>query len=72
MLCSNPGSCTAEGNRVQFHITAGKHDLFLSRESARRHAEWLRGMKEKFLARRKELKTITQQYTQQGESVRSG
>jgi len=71
MLCSNLGNCTTKGNRVQFHIAPGKHDLFLSHESARRHADWLRGMKEMFLARRKELKTVTRQYTQQGEWVRS-
>jgi multimeric flavodoxin WrbA len=69
MLCSSSGSFSMAAGRVHFDMTAGAHDLFLSYESARKHAEWLRGMKEKFLERRKELKNITRDYTQEGEWV---
>jgi multimeric flavodoxin WrbA len=71
MLCSSAGDHFLKEGKLHFNMVAGEHDFFLSYESARRHADWLRGMKEKFLARRQELKTITQNYVQVGEWVRS-
>jgi multimeric flavodoxin WrbA len=71
MLCSSAGDCSLEQGKLQFNLAAGQHDFFLSYASARRHADWLRGMKDKFLARRKELKAITQNYVQEGEWVKS-
>jgi multimeric flavodoxin WrbA len=71
MLCSSSGhyECSREG--LEIHTMPGEHPLFLSYQDVERHARWLRGMKEKFLERRKELKTVTQRYTQTGIWVRS-
>jgi NAD(P)H-dependent FMN reductase len=71
MLCSSSGhyECTEEG--IQVRTMPGEHPLFLSCEDAKRHARWLRGMKEKFLERRKELKAVTQGYTQTGTWLKS-
>jgi hypothetical protein len=34
----------------------------LSKDDVNRHAQWLRGMKEKFLERREELKAVVKEY----------
>ena len=47
----------------------GEHPLFLSAEGAKRHAVWLRDMKEQFLARRQQLKAVTSKYTRIGNWV---
>ena len=70
MLCSSLGSCEGLEGHIRFSMTPGAHEFFLSYESARRHADWLRGMKEMFLARRKQLKAITTDYTQEGKWVK--
>jgi multimeric flavodoxin WrbA len=62
MLCSGSGEYDWKDNRFEFRIQPGEHPLFLSREDAVRHAEWLRGMKEKFLERKKELKGVIKNY----------
>jgi multimeric flavodoxin WrbA len=70
MLCSGSGSVAARDKGLQFDIDPGDHQFFVTHEDARRHSDWLRGMKEMFLARRKELKVITQDYKQEGMWVR--
>jgi len=71
MLCSNSGSYAWREGRLQIETKPGEHPLFLSYDEAKRHAEWLREMKEQFMARRQELKTVTLKYTQIGSWVRS-
>ena len=66
MLCSNSGAYVWQEGRLQMEMKPAKHALFLSYGEARRHADWLRGMKEQFLTRRKELKAVTSKYTQIG------
>jgi multimeric flavodoxin WrbA len=66
MLCSSSGSYRWNEERLSIDTAPGEHPLFLSLESAKRHAEWLKGMKEQFLARRKELKAVTADYVQIG------
>ncbi len=66
MLCSNAGPYGWEEGRLRLQTTPGEHPLFLTLEDARRHAEWLRGMKEQFLARRQELKGVTTRYIKMG------
>ncbi|MHC1744710.1 MAG: flavodoxin family protein [Syntrophobacteraceae bacterium] len=70
MLCSSGGEyrCSQEG--IEVHTEAGEHPLFLTYDAAKHHMEWLRGMKEAFLAKRKELKAVTQQYTRVGQWIR--
>jgi multimeric flavodoxin WrbA len=66
MLCSNSGAYVWQEGRLQMETKPGKHALFLSYDEANRHADWLRGMKEQFLTRRKELKAVTLNYTKIG------
>lgn len=70
MLCSSSGPYGWESGRLSFQTVPGEHSLFLTYEDVKRHAEWLRGMKDLFMARRKELKAVTQGYTQIGSWVR--
>lgn len=70
MLCSSSGQYGWESGKLRFHTVPGEHPLFLTYEDVKRHAQWLRGMKDLFMARRKELKAVTQEYTQIGSWVR--
>lgn len=70
MLCSSSGVYSCLPERLDIRTEPGDHPLFLSYEAAKHHMEWLRGMKESFLAKRNALKAITQQYTQLGEWIR--
>jgi hypothetical protein len=69
MLCSSSGPAVWEGGRLRVYTKAGEHTLFLSYEEAKQHAEWLRTMKDQFLARRKELKDVAQAYAREGNWV---
>jgi multimeric flavodoxin WrbA len=71
MLCSSSGHYKCSGEDLEIRTEPGEHPLFLSYQDVERHARWLRGMKEEFLERRKELKTVTQRYTQIGTWIRS-
>jgi hypothetical protein len=62
MLCSGSGPWEWSKESLGFHIEPGKHPLFLSKDDVNRHAQWLRGMKEKFLERREELKAVVKEY----------
>jgi multimeric flavodoxin WrbA len=66
MLCSNSGAYVWQDGRLQMETKPGKHDFFMSYGEAKRHADWLRGMKEQFLSRRQELKAVTSNYTKIG------
>lgn len=58
MLCSNPGTWRLIEGRPVFEIEPGSHEMFLSKESAVRHREWLKGMKARFLEQKDQLKKI--------------
>jgi multimeric flavodoxin WrbA len=62
MLCSSSGSYQWENGSLRFHLDAGEHPLFLTKDDVIRHAEWLRGMKDKFIQRKKELKAVVKEY----------
>lgn len=62
MLCSGSGPWEWKNESLRFHIESGEHPLFLSKDDVNRHAEWLRGMKEKFLDRKGELKAVVKEY----------
>lgn len=66
MLCSASGSYEWVEGRIRIDTAPGKHPLFLSRDDVVRHAEWLRGMKQQFLERRKELKAVAKNYLSVG------
>ena len=63
MLCSGTGRVDWREGRCWISMSVDEHPLFLGYEEVMRHAEWLRGMKEKFLERRKELRAVTREYT---------
>jgi multimeric flavodoxin WrbA len=62
MLCSGSGRWEVDDKSLLFHIELMEHPLFLSKDGVQRHAEWLRGMKEQFVERKRELKTVVKQY----------
>lgn len=66
MLCSSSGAYLWQEGRLHLETQPGRHAFFLSYAAARRHADWLRGMKEQFLTRRPELKAVTSNYTKIG------
>ncbi len=62
MLCSGSGPWELENGSLRFHVKVGEHPFFMSKDDAIRHTEWLKGMKGKFLERKKELKEVVKQY----------
>lgn len=69
MLCSSSGKYDWKEGRLAIETRSPEHPLFLTRENVIRHAEWLRGMKQQFLDRRKELKEVTKDYLAVGTLV---
>ena len=70
MLCSGSGSFHRQGEGIEIAMEPDDHALFLDYESVVRHAAWLRGMKEQFLARRNELKAVAREYVSTGEWIK--
>ncbi len=71
MLCSGSGSWQLENGDLAFHIEPGDHPLFLDKDAVNAHADWLRGMKGRFLARRSELKEVVKPYLGMGTYIES-
>jgi len=70
MLCSNAGSISVKEGIPVFDIQKGEHELFLSREDALAHREWLIGMKSRFLQHKEELKKISLEYRSEGNWIK--
>jgi len=70
LLCSNSGTLTMENGTPVFHILSGDHDLFLDKESALKHRDWLVGMKGRYLEKKSELKEIFARYALDPEKTR--
>ena len=66
MLCSNAGFMTMQASVPVFKIKKSGHELFLSKEEAIKHREWLLGMKARFIKQKKALKEITGPYLKPG------
>lgn len=66
LLCGNPGKMEISQGRVHFHIQSEDHEMFLTKEAASAHAEWLRQMKDRFLENKQALKEVCSQYGQEG------
>ena len=62
LLCSNSGTMTLENETPVFHILPSDHDLFLDRQTALKHRNWLVGMKDRYLEKKPELKAIFARY----------
>lgn len=69
MLCSGSGPYEWKDGDLRFSIGVGEHPLFFRKEDALHHAEWLRGMKARFLERKKELKSVAMEYLGIGKPV---
>lgn len=72
MLCSNPGTIDMQTGSPVFNIHKSEHELFLSKEEALRHREWLQQMKARYLEQKTKLKEITQAYRESGAWIRPG
>ena len=66
MLCSNTGTMAVESGRPTFHIEKDEHGLFLSREEALSHREWLREEVRRFNEMRDTLKEIRSHFKDKG------
>ena len=66
MLCSNTGILQSAAGRTQVFIQRSQHELFLTREDALAHRDWLLSMKSRFRQQKDELKTISSPYRQDG------
>lgn len=70
MLCSSAGNCGMHEGRPAIHTQAGGHELFLTLDGVKRHADWLRRMKDEFLKKREQLKAVVRQYDEPIEWLR--
>ncbi len=70
MLCSNEGEVGFGPDGPAFAVGKSEHEMFLSKEAAIAHRNWLRGMKERFAAMKAELKEVTTDYRKEGEWVK--
>lgn len=69
MICSSQGSYGFEKEALHLDTVRGKHAIFLTYEDAKNHFAFLRGMKDKFVAKRKELKEAVEGYRDIGEWI---
>ena len=72
LLCSNPGTIYMETDGPVFRIRKSGHELFLSKEEALHHKEWLIQMKDRYLEQKEKLKEITLAYRKPEEWIRPG
>lgn len=70
MICSSAGSIGWHDQKLRIETKPGEHQFFMSYENAKHHAEWLRSMKEKFMEKRQQLKSVAVAYEHIGEWVR--
>ncbi len=71
MTCSSPGKVQISDGSITFAVDPPEDHFFLTLEGARRHLEWLRGMKQRFLEKKRELKNICLDYRNEGEWLQS-
>jgi NAD(P)H-dependent FMN reductase len=62
MTCSSPGKIRVREGGISFTMEPPENHFFLTLDGARRHLDWLRGMKQQFLEKRKQLKAIRMDY----------
>ena len=67
MVCSSEGTYEWDNEGLRLTTHRGDHVIFLSYEDVTNHFAFLRGMKDKFVAKRKELKAVVQGYADIGE-----
>ena len=70
MLCSNTGTFSMKNGRPVFQITGDDHGLFLSKEDALKHREWLREEVRKYSQQKDDLKEIQRRYKDEGNWIK--
>jgi multimeric flavodoxin WrbA len=70
MLCSHTGTFSVKDGEPVFQITKDNHGLFLSKEDALKHREWLREEVRKYSQQKDDLKKIQQQYRDEGNWIK--
>jgi multimeric flavodoxin WrbA len=70
MLCSNSGTIEIRSGNPTFNISKGEHELFLSKQEALTHKEWLLRMKDRYLAQKTDLKKICISYSKEGSWIK--
>jgi multimeric flavodoxin WrbA len=70
MVCSSEGSYGWKDDALHITTVRGGHAIFLTYEDAKHHFAFLRGMKDRFIAKRKDLKAAVQEYRDVGEWIR--
>ena len=70
MLCSNAGTLESKGGQTKLNIQRSDHELFLTRQDALAHCEWLLSMKSRFRDQKDRLKAISSGYRQDGSWIR--
>lgn len=59
MACSNSGHIHMSEESISVSVAADEHELFLSKEAARKHGDWLRAQFSLFRKKRRQLREIT-------------
>jgi NAD(P)H-dependent FMN reductase len=70
MVCSNAGTMRMTETGLAFDIVSGEHEMLRSLDDLLAHRLWLQSMKQRFMAEKDRLKTITQRYREGFEWVR--
>lgn len=70
MLCSSEGTYSQDAEQLKVEMPPPQHPVFFTLQDARNHLAFLQGMKEQFLAKRKELKAVIQDYREEGTWIR--
>ena len=70
MLCSNTGIFSMKNGEPVFQITKDDHGLFLSKEDALKHREWLREEVRKYSQQKDDLKKIQRRYKDEGNWIK--
>nr|HID58022.1 flavodoxin family protein [Desulfobacterales bacterium] len=66
MVCRHEGKISPVNGSFRIDIKPGQSSFFMTYKEAKEHKEWLKGMKERFLEKRTELKEVASNYTKDG------
>lgn len=70
MLCSNAGTFKIEAGEITFQIKKNAHGLFLSKDEALEHRQWLRDEVKRFREQRELLKKLSLPYQKEGHWIK--
>ena len=70
MLCSNSGTIAIKAGNPVFQMEKDEHGLFLSRQEALEHREWLRGELRRYQEQKERLKKIRSRYDETGHWIK--